>query len=173
MAITSRSISFWSHLMHTEVSRPPEYASTTFSLAVADAGVADAFMGSSFPRCHMVACERASPTDIPVPRDVPAAHARRVAHSACVRKIRLRGGRSLDDISWTLLKALGLHANRDNELSSSGDCALASAGCVDGILAGHAGDLRHTLICHQSVCHVDYNLSIPVKSQSDSHERSL
>lgn len=82
----------------------------------------------------------------------------RVACGAWVRKIRLAADIP-STISVGLCEGFNLHAYRDNELSSSGNCTLASVGHGCGVLAGQNGAHRHALICCQNVCHGRFPLA--------------
>ena len=47
----------------------------------------------------------------------------------------------------------GSRANRDDRLSSSGNCALASVLCIGGSLAEQNGGSRHALVCRRLGMH--------------------
>lgn len=61
-----------------------------------------------------------------------------------------------EETTTNLIGTLGMRdarANRDDRLSSSGNCALASVLCIDGTLAEQDGGSRHALVCRRCGVH--------------------
>ena len=63
-------------------------------------------------------------------------------------------GNPTNSVGLWVHAALCRHAGRDNELSSSGNCALASGGCIGCGLAEQNGRVGHALVYRQCVVHV-------------------